>query len=281
MLQLDQLNNIAKSHTDKGVVYHLPPDLIRFFYDNISLPAGKKQFRYPSVTTLISSVQDKSGLERWEQRVGKEKAEQIRRSAAQRGTSVHAFIEAYYKNQPYPVLTKDELEYIKHIFPIFKQMKLIFSEQKIFWVSESYPLCGYAGTIDACVAADLSRIIDCQTKLPVGDGVHNLVADIKTWTKPKPEKYLVSYFLQLAAYAGGLNFLSKNLYQVNKGLIVASTTQDVFLYYLSPELMKFYWNKWVEVLNAYFFQQPFNWNQFVEEALEYPSHTVNFQTGDE
>lgn len=276
MLPLERLNDIAKSHTDEGVVYHLPTDLIRVFYERVNLPSHKKQFRYPSVTTLINAVQDKSGLEKWEQRVGKAKAEQIRRSASQRGTSVHAFIESYYKQQPFPVLTADEIQYVKHIFPVFKQMKLIFSEQKIFWVSDTHPLCGYAGTIDACVSVDLERIVDQQTKEPVGQGIHNVIADIKTWTKPKPEKYLVSYFLQLAAYAGGLNFLSKNLYKVNKGLIVAATPDNLYLHYLNSEAMRFYWYKWVEILNAYFFQRPFDWQRFVDEALEHSSQSVSF-----
>ena len=49
----------------------------------------------PSVTTILSKTKDMSGLQKWEDRVGKKRAEKIRNEAASTGTSMHKFLECH------------------------------------------------------------------------------------------------------------------------------------------------------------------------------------------
>jgi len=56
----------------------------------------------PSVTTIIDATADKSGLILWEQRVGKAKADQVRREATGLGGLMHAHLEAYVQGVPRP-----------------------------------------------------------------------------------------------------------------------------------------------------------------------------------
>ena len=57
-------------------------------------PEGNK---YPSITTVLS-VRNKKGLFEWRKRVGEDVANHIARTAAARGTKVHAMCEDYLNN---------------------------------------------------------------------------------------------------------------------------------------------------------------------------------------
>ena len=52
---------------------------------------------YPSVTSVLYHIINKSNIEAWRARVGKEKADKITHKAAKRGTSVHHIIEKYLR----------------------------------------------------------------------------------------------------------------------------------------------------------------------------------------
>ena len=51
---------------------------------------------YPSVTTIVSHISSAT-LKAWEERVGFEEAEKVRRTSSLRGTKYHAIVEAYIK----------------------------------------------------------------------------------------------------------------------------------------------------------------------------------------
>ena len=49
----------------------------------------------PSVTTVMGSMSDKSGLDAWRKRVGEEEADRISNLSMNRGTIMHRLIELY------------------------------------------------------------------------------------------------------------------------------------------------------------------------------------------
>ena len=51
--------------------------------------------KYPSVTTIIGEMTDKSFLDKWRQRIGHEKADAISKFSANRGTVMHQLCEYY------------------------------------------------------------------------------------------------------------------------------------------------------------------------------------------
>ena len=61
---------------------------------------------FPSVTTVLSSTGDKSGLEKWKKRVGEDEAKRIGEEATSRGTVMHKHLELYLGED----LTKDKQE---------------------------------------------------------------------------------------------------------------------------------------------------------------------------
>lgn len=79
------------------------------------LPTGE---RYPSVTSMIGAMSDKSALDDWRERIGHEAADKITKTAGVRGTAVHDLCEKFVLNQP--------IDY-KRVMPfnlmMFKQIK--------------------------------------------------------------------------------------------------------------------------------------------------------------
>jgi hypothetical protein len=50
---------------------------------------------YPSITTILGETSDKSGLDKWKQRVGEDEAKRISELSMNRGTVMHRLIELY------------------------------------------------------------------------------------------------------------------------------------------------------------------------------------------
>jgi hypothetical protein len=61
----------------------------------------KDQVALASVTTILGETKDKSFLEDWKKRVGKEQAKKIMTDAAKRGTSMHNIIEGWVSGHDY------------------------------------------------------------------------------------------------------------------------------------------------------------------------------------
>ena len=82
-----------------------PPFVERFQYKNckqINDPVTRKRVyqtpdgeTLPSVTTILSATKDMTELNKWRDRIGHEKAQQITTEAANRGTRMHAYLEQY------------------------------------------------------------------------------------------------------------------------------------------------------------------------------------------
>jgi hypothetical protein len=150
--------------------------------------------KFPSVTTVLSAMSDKTSLLEWSNKVGAENAEKIKTQAARRGTSVHKICEDYLLNND------DYL--IKHMpanVSLFKQIKETLDTRvgKIYGIE--IPL--YSHVLKTAGKCDL--VCDFDGILTVGD--------FKTSTRAKREEWIENYFLQATTYA----LMVEELYNVD------------------------------------------------------------------
>ena len=147
----------------------------------------------PSVTTILDKTKPeeaKQALRNWKKRVGEQKAAEITKEAAGRGTRMHKWLEDYVTtgetgdpgSNPY----SQQSHKMAHI--IIEQGLSNASE---YWGTEVplyFPQV-YAGTTD-CL------------------GVYNgkpAILDFKQTNKPKKTEWITDYFMQLCAYAAAHN----------------------------------------------------------------------------
>lgn len=138
---------------------------------------------FPSVTSVLSSL-SKDGLQAWIDKVGVEKAEQIKNAAADRGTKLHQMCEDYLHNKP---------DYGKGMMPtivaLFKQVKPWLDEHVDFIYGNELAL--FSKTLYTAGRCDLIAQIDGKPA----------ILDFKTSTNEKKEDWIESYFLQVTAYS--------------------------------------------------------------------------------
>tara|TARA_Y100000034_G_scaffold116338_1_gene154532 strand:+ start:121 stop:753 length:633 start_codon:yes stop_codon:yes gene_type:complete len=126
----------------------------------------------PSVTTVLGATkhpEDLQALNRWRARLGEEKAEEVRKKAAERGTRVHAEIERELKeptDKIYCVRTRRALGFYKKHFeslieleaPLFHAEALYAGTGDLFAVAKEHgPTCLDWKTTDSprgCVRHD-------------------------------------------------------------------------------------------------------------------------------
>lgn len=139
--------------------------------------------RYPSVTTILSSMKAKQIAE-WRSRVGEEKANKISSYASSRGTKVHNILEKYVQN--------DE-DFAKGAMPTHISMFNTIRGYLDNYCDEIYgiecPL--YSDRLRTAGRCDLiGRIHGIRT-----------IGDFKTSTNVKKEEWIDNYFYQCTAYA--------------------------------------------------------------------------------
>jgi ATP-dependent exoDNAse (exonuclease V) beta subunit len=139
---------------------------------------------YPSVTTVLSQYGDKSGIEKWKQRVGHEEANKILVQASRRGTGVHLLCEKYLLGQQ--INFKQE---IPTQVALYKQLEPIMESRIQTVMGSECPLYSnrlkVAGRCDAIVKFDNV----------------NSILDFKTARQPKNEQHIENYFLQATIYS--------------------------------------------------------------------------------
>lgn len=144
-------------------------------------PSGLK---YPSVTTVLGKVSDKTWLDEWKARVGEEQVKKVSAQASRRGTAVHEIAEEYLKNNP---------TYTKGHMPAniatFGQIKPLLNKH----ITKIYGL-------EVPLYSDKLRVagrVDC---LAEWDGILSIV-DFKTSKREKFREDISDYFIQCAAYS--------------------------------------------------------------------------------
>ena len=144
-------------------------------------PTGQK---YPSVTTVLDKTSDKSFLHAWRARIGEEKANEITKRAATRGTSTHLMCEKLVLNEPY-----DLNEHTAVTLHLFSQLKpLLVENVDNIRLSE-----GSLYSHKLKIAGSVDLVADW-------DGVPSIV-DFKTSLKNKRKDWIENYFLQTTLYS--------------------------------------------------------------------------------
>ena len=165
------------------------------------------EHKYPSVTTILGSMTDSSGLDKWRKNIGEAEADKISKFSANRGTIMHQMIEYYLGSEKETQkerlreaqekiitfveaegFTEDELEVGRKLFYSFYNNDLFSKIGKVISIEEtlySHQMGGYAGRVDNIYENVLSRL---------------LILDFKTSRKRKKKEWIENYFMQIAAY---------------------------------------------------------------------------------
>ena len=142
----------------------------------------------PSVTTILKATQseeDKAAIEAWKERVGHKEAERIKNEAANRGSSMHSYIEQFLLGKfNLDLLDEDNKSKKMAVEIIDNGLKNKLSE---IWGTEAtvyYP-DKYAGTAD-CIG--------------IYEGKETIL-DFKQSNKPKKHEFILDYLLQGSGYS--------------------------------------------------------------------------------
>lgn len=219
---------------------------------------GKKNVFLPSVTTIIGSMTDKSGLDEWAKRIGQANADKISKFSANRGTLMHSFIEHYLTSEKLEKkdkllealktvteraridgFTEEEIKIGRKLFynfylnSTFDKMKRIVMQEKMLY---SFNGGGYAGRVDN-IHEDYSQ--------------HEVITDFKTSRKPKKEEWIYGYKLQISAYFVAYWELTGS--KPNRGEIWISNEEsdEPQIFTLSYEDIKKYYKEFIDMVKAY------------------------------
>jgi len=168
--------------------------------------------KLPSVTTIISLTQSeekRQSLQKWRQRVGEQEAENIKNTAAARGTLMHSFLEYYVRGDKLLDLS-DEGKVASGMGQVIIDQGL--KEMEEVWGSEVtlfYPGL-YAGSTDLCGVY----------------GGRESIVDFKQTNKPKRREWVEDYFVQLAAYAMAHDVVYKTC--IDQGVILMCSKDGYF-----------------------------------------------------
>jgi ATP-dependent exoDNAse (exonuclease V) beta subunit len=145
-------------------------------------PDGKK---YPSVTTVLSEMSDKTGLLEWRKRVGEEEANRVTTKATKRGTKIHAMCEDYIQSES----TVDQAEIMPIDTMMFKQIKAVLDSKVNNIRAVECPL--YSNHLKVAGRCDLVAEYDGRLA----------IIDYKTSKTYKREDWIQNYFKQAALYS--------------------------------------------------------------------------------
>jgi len=210
-VKLSELDfELESTTTEKGRVYKVPGGNL-----------------YPSITTVLSSYNKQAILE-WRQRVGEEKANEISRKAAGRGTKLHNTVEKYLLNEMTDIKIKTMMPDIKEMF--FDMRKIIDENIGDIYGIEQ-PLYSHklklAGRCD-CIAEWNGELA---------------IVDWKTASRTKDKDHITNYFMQATAYAEMFEEITGKAIET---IVVAISVQSE-----SPQLFVEKKSKYLLPLNEY------------------------------
>ena len=195
------------------------------------------QEKLPSVTTILQATQSdekKQILANWKQKVGENKAEEIKNTAANRGTIMHRIIEGYITGEGHADLSPMGQAAGIMAQTIFKRgLKGSMDE---VWGSEItlyYPGL-YAG------ACDLAGVYEGRES----------IIDFKQSNRPKKREWIDDYFMQMAAYAMAHNYVYGT--KIQSGVILMCTPNNYLQKFVrkDKELQQYMW-KWVRRVDLF------------------------------
>lgn len=159
------------------------PQLVRIdgeqrFYQT---PDGNK---YPSVTTVLSEMSDKTAIIKWRKRVGEEEANRVSGRATRRGTAVHSLLEKFVLNE--------EIDF-SDTMPLNKTMYNQIAKHLEQHVDDVRSSEGQLFSHKLKIAGSVDLIASYKGE--------PAIIDFKTSTKPKRKEWIENYFLQATMYS--------------------------------------------------------------------------------
>ena len=239
--------------------YTPPPFVERFQYKNcvqINDPVTRKRVyqtpdgeKLPSVTTILSATKDMTELNKWRDRIGHEKAQQITTEAAGRGTSMHKNLESFIAGVP----RQSGNNLVHQISNKMADVIIANGLSKVneVWAMEQslYYKGLYSGTTDL---------------LGVYDG-EPAVMDHKQSNKEKKESYVDDYRIQLMAYImahnntygtdirRGVIFMAVKPPEISPGVYGESKYQQ---FDLLPKDFNYWQDQWLNKVEQYYELNP-------------------------
>ena len=151
---------------------------------------------YPSITTILHSFPNK-GIEIWKTRTPNWR--DIQNESLQVGTVLHSFIENYLNNVEYiPVTNIKSNELFQNLKPELDKINNIQCVEKYLYE----PNLRIAGCTD-CIAEYNGE---------------KCIIDFKNSRRPKYEKYIIDYKLQVTAYSKMFEYCTKQ--KIDMGLVL-------------------------------------------------------------
>lgn len=148
----------------------------------------------PSMTSILSVLDDGGGLDSWRDRVGHEEADRITREAGDRGNALHDYNELYLQNR----LQRSDLKgqartLFNRVKPYLDEIQLVVATE----VALYDPVSGYAGRVDCvCMTDDKIMITDHKNS-------RNPISPDVAWKRQK----LFKYMIQTCGYRRALNYM--------------------------------------------------------------------------
>lgn len=225
-----------------------------------NIDEGKK---YPSVTTILGSMTDKSGIAEWRKRVGDKEADRISNFSANRGTVMHQLNEYFLGSKKKTArerlieaqklilsfseencFTDEEVTVGRKLFFNFYNNGCFNRIRKVVSIEDtlySPVMGGYAGRVDVIYE---------------NDKAHLVVLDFKSSRKPKKEEWIENYKMQIAAYS--LAYWEMNGIKPHGGEIWISNEADEFpqIFEMSFKDITFYGKKFLELVKEFHKKYP-------------------------
>jgi genome maintenance exonuclease 1 len=197
------------------------PQLVRIdgeqrFYQT---PDGNK---YPSVTTVLSEMSDKTAILKWRKRVGEEEANRVSGRATRRGTAVHTLLEKFVLNE--------EIDFADTM-PLNKTMYnqiAKYLQQNVDNVRSSE---GQLFSHKLKIAGSVDLIASYKGE--------PAIIDFKTSTKPKRKEWIENYFLQATMYSYMLYEMT-GLYHPKLVIMIALEEDS------GPQIFEEHASNWIE-----------------------------------
>lgn len=139
---------------------------------------------YPSVTSVLGAMTDKSGLEKWKKRVGEKEAERIKKRGGVRGTAVHLILEDYVLNRSVDVK---------------KQMPITVSLYNQIKSSLEHNVNNIRCS-EGMLFSDRLKVAGSVDLVADYNGIPSII-DFKTSGSEKRKEWITSYFLQATLYS--------------------------------------------------------------------------------
>lgn len=255
---------------------------------------GKSGHSYPSVTTVLSSVESKYWLKTWKEE--NPDYAQISQYSAALGTRVHTCNEdllntgtvdfsKYEKDEKVSDEMLTEMKARHEVYkPFLSITKPLAIEEALIWEqldSSGLPF-GYGGTVDLIGSIADPSVLCFSDDLESSPFEPNkpivFVADYKNNRSQKSSQDFLKAYCQLSAYAAAKNVQLSDGNYVRHGFVLSSTCSKVkkqaklHIYYVDFSQLNFYFGWYFKFLQRFYKRiekEEASWSDLKQQAIGY------------